>query len=493
MDITGKDRGESAATSSASGILATWRARLSAPHPIRPLFFGFAFSRAANDLLGQGFLTARPADPIWGDDLYSGFMLLAFLTFVVLARKIAPLYNRRPAFVAMLALSVAAAIADFLGGMLGYPLPLVATAALLAGFSSALSILLWAEFHSCLEPFDLIFYVSGAFLLGGLGSWMLGDATGLRRLAILLVLPMLSIICLRHNFARMSPLDLPHPAWGRMRIPWSLIAVLGIYEFTFGIQETSIEFSSGAYTCGTLLAPVISLLFLCVLSRKMSFTAIYRTPFALMLCGLALTPLSSPLAGPFPDLLVSTGYSFIFLLLTFLMCDLSRRYGVSVLLLCGIEELTAAFRLLAHRVPGLMQGGALPPFVDEGFVSAALTLGIVVASVVLLADHRASDSWGASFMGVHVKGQDGRDEAWLVQKCAELARAYGLSPRELEVLEYIARGKTSAYIEDKLVIANGTLKSHTRRIYAKLGVHSRKELLGMIEAHEEDAAAPSVS
>ena len=64
---------------------------------------------------------------------------------------------------------------------------------------------------------------------------------------------------------------------------------------------------------------------------------------------------------------------------------------------------------------------------------------------------------------------------------AQLAK---LSPREREVFELLAQGKRPSAIERELVIANGTLKSHTRRIYQKLGIHSKKELLAMVAADE---------
>ncbi|MEG1906464.1 MAG: LuxR C-terminal-related transcriptional regulator [Gordonibacter sp.] len=35
-------------------------------------------------------------------------------------------------------------------------------------------------------------------------------------------------------------------------------------------------------------------------------------------------------------------------------------------------------------------------------------------------------------------------------------------------------------MQRELVIANGTLKSHTRRIYQKLGIHTKRELQAMV-------------
>ena len=57
----------------------------------------------------------------------------------------------------------------------------------------------------------------------------------------------------------------------------------------------------------------------------------------------------------------------------------------------------------------------------------------------------------------------------------------GLSPREREVLELLARGRNTRYIQDALVISGSTVKSHTYRIYRKLGVHNRQDLINEVE------------
>ena len=92
--------------------------------------------------------------------------------------------------------------------------------------------------------------------------------------------------------------------------------------------------------------------------------------------------------------------------------------------------------------------------------------------------------WGASFFGVGTMAAESEEHGLLAQRCAALCEAHNLSPREREVFELLAQGKRPSAIERELVIANGTLKSHTRRIYQKLGIHSKKELLAMVAADE---------
>ena len=57
----------------------------------------------------------------------------------------------------------------------------------------------------------------------------------------------------------------------------------------------------------------------------------------------------------------------------------------------------------------------------------------------------------------------------------------GLSPREREVFAMLAHGRDTAYIQERLFISQGTVRSHRDRIYRKLNVHSKQELLDLVE------------
>ena len=58
----------------------------------------------------------------------------------------------------------------------------------------------------------------------------------------------------------------------------------------------------------------------------------------------------------------------------------------------------------------------------------------------------------------------------------------GVTNHEIEVLGYLARGRTLPYIADALFVTTGTVKTHTTHIYRKLDVNSRQELLDQLDA-----------
>lgn len=65
--------------------------------------------------------------------------------------------------------------------------------------------------------------------------------------------------------------------------------------------------------------------------------------------------------------------------------------------------------------------------------------------------------------------------------CQQLAVQGGLSARETEILQYLARGRSQPYIRDELVLSKNTVATHVKHIYQKLEVHSRQELLDLVE------------
>ncbi len=76
-------------------------------------------------------------------------------------------------------------------------------------------------------------------------------------------------------------------------------------------------------------------------------------------------------------------------------------------------------------------------------------------------------------------------------KCEIVSDRYGLSARQREVLAMLAKGRNADYITEKLVISSHTAKAHIYNIYQKTGVHSRQELMDLVENTEVDEAAPA--
>lgn len=71
-------------------------------------------------------------------------------------------------------------------------------------------------------------------------------------------------------------------------------------------------------------------------------------------------------------------------------------------------------------------------------------------------------------------------------RCHKLAETNKLSVRESELFRMLARGRSTSYIADSLCLAPSTVKTHTNRIYRKLGVHTRQELIDLVEGNDRN-------
>lgn len=163
---------------------------------------------------------------------------------------------------------------------------------------------------------------------------------------------------------------------------------------------------------------------------------------------------------------------------------------VSVVLIVAIVKTQKAELVEAERNDALtandpgeglatLEAGLSPAEEGAGAASASLPLTTFDASIVSMQDGGQSSPAGASRA--------------FAESCLALGERFGLSKREVDVLGLLARGFSSARIQGELYIAAGTVNYHTRNIYAKLGVHSKQEVIDLVanELKERSSRAPA--
>lgn len=64
---------------------------------------------------------------------------------------------------------------------------------------------------------------------------------------------------------------------------------------------------------------------------------------------------------------------------------------------------------------------------------------------------------------------------------AALRERFGLSPREAEVCVLLGLGRDVPFIANKLCISENTVRTHTKNIYTKMDIHTKQELLDLLE------------
>ena len=136
---------------------------------------------------------------------------------------------------------------------------------------------------------------------------------------------------------------------------------------------------------------------------------------------------------------------------------------------CQYLGLFAGFWLVER-----LEGGAMP----SGDASALGAIAVFAGSVLLAAAYVGLFP-ERSLLGLSPR-LFGMSPASVEDRCRQLAQARGLTPRELEVLTLLARGRDAGFIGDELGISRNTVNVHRKAVFAKLGVHSQQELLSAV-------------
>lgn len=182
---------------------------------------------------------------------------------------------------------------------------------------------------------------------------------------------------------------------------------------------------------------------------------------------------------------------------------------VTIIALCVLSGIAAlytvfGFAALAEHVrisrlsPLRVYGSARA--LDYLFLAAGLLAGWAVAGLLVSAPFAATQctivlAVGYSFLAafchkvrfpepaVELLDHDLPNSKGMWKKrCLALSERCGLSDRQCEVLMLVAQGRNAKYIEQTLSISLSTAQTHIRNIYRKAGVHSRQELLDLIES-----------
>jgi len=124
---------------------------------------------------------------------------------------------------------------------------------------------------------------------------------------------------------------------------------------------------------------------------------------------------------------------------------------------------------------------------SDAFMYLRLTVAILLVATIMVffpeKHHHPADGLSPESVKVQttVVAVDKTDTELFEERCAAVAKLFQLSPRETEILGYLARGRNAAYIQEELVISPHTVKSHIYNIYRKLDIHSQQKLMDFVE------------
>lgn len=159
----------------------------------------------------------------------------------------------------------------------------------------------------------------------------------------------------------------------------------------------------------------------------------------------------------------------------------------AITVLHTVLAVLASSLLAAARYPSVEDGGAgtagLEGAARDGGRTAGVGLSVGPAPVSGSAPASSpSPVPGLSLVSGHSSAPGpGHSPDAISRACAQLAGRHGLSEREGEVLELLARGNTRQSIAGKLVVSENTVRTHVKNIYAKLRIHSKQQLIDMVD------------
>ncbi len=481
---------------------------------------GFAFHPAWMYLLffstGEVAGSLRASGRVYGDVYFSSVVALSLtmLAGLLFTRRFMCL-STRPALVVAAPVLASLGTLLYVANVASPHLWLVLGGGALTGIGSGLLAARWAALFGKYPADDLL--ANFALLLLAIVALCL-SVTYLPRegqLALLICLPLLSGLCLargEHRRRRDEGSGLGRFGIGapkRTDGPMGFLLRLGVFVLAVALVGLtaallgSFARSNGRFDYGgwfDLVATALVLIFVGVslfVNRRTDFLPLFAVPVAAL--AVLLLPQMRISENLMADAFYPIGTTIFELLLLFASTLFARAHDASPAKCFMAARLSFALSDAGGTALGQAISSQADSFAIAHAASFALMVGaeLLIAAMVAaaLASRRKSPQTIGAPSAKPPRADDGvcgtNDTAEksplaaptphdaILTRCAALARQFGLTEREGDVLVLIAEGRSSARIQDDLSIAAGTVNYHTRNIYAKLGVHSRQEIIDM--------------
>lgn len=260
--------------------------------------------------------------------------------------------------------------------------------------------------------------------------------------------------------------------------------------------------------CGSFSLVIVGGMFLAisaVLKDRMNVSLMYRLSLPIIITGLVIIALFFGSRTFWSVLLVGIGYELFDILSWILFGDIARTRVHSGTYAYGLG---VAFTFVGMAT-GYLLGGVLSPLVEDGTIQISALALVAILCLVVVAFLVLPESVIASIP--HASKHD-EPEAPVEQRdtempaanqtsegaaklldldasCAAVAEQFSLTPRESEVLVFLARGRTLPIVARDLHITKNTARTHIEKIYQKTGIHKQQDLIDYVENWDDAARA----
>ena len=448
----------------------------------------------------------------------------AMVVFGCLSVRCAPLGARRGLVVALVALTVVGTVGLAWGSALSDAWVYLSSA--FSGVGTAGLLLLWAEEYRGISPtYAKRRTIPASMIMGVFYYLLISMLPPVAAVVATMFLPVVSVVLLRltrrmergdvaeEAFGRADPesdaffCDVHGVRRGRLRnavryaVPVRFVAFTAVYCLAPGFMRghtSALPFASaGGIGEATFAGVAIVMVAVAVASVALLGAAkidlAYKLVVPLMAAGLLLLPFLGAGQETLAAVAIMSGYILFEMYVWASLVDRASNVSAPTALVFGLGKSGMNVGLVAGTFVGFYFGSSssmllvgVLVFIVYLFIvmENAASPGIGVALSPSLVDQNAQGDVAPGKVTIAEAAQMNLSEvfnAMLDDVCAAVSETYGLSKREAQVLALLARGRSLQSIADALCVAYSTVKTHTDRIYAKTGVHSRQELIDLLE------------
>lgn len=378
-----------------------------------------------------------------------------------------------------------------------------ALSGLLTGIGSASLCVLWGEVYTRTYSTTAVIEVPLAYFFASLVVPLSHLLPLWANALLVMALPLLSALsmkcCLKGNPPDDTAPTSPTPHVPTALNPHKLIGKITFVSLIFGLCNAlmpnmmEIGNTNALYSLVMPTATLFALAVFVVLtlfSRHYDFAFAYKPALLLMVAGyLIVIPFQS-------SLLVSgfavTSYTCFNVMNWLLLSEACHRFGLSPLVAFswGRSALVAG-GLVGLGFYALLSASPNSALSSFSFVAMTCVLLLLFGYLCVFTERdidllamrpiTMSQELSSSEQALLIKYRN------TVEVCDIIARRNDLGERARDVLICLAQGYKASDIEEELYMARGTVNTHTNRIYKRLGIHKRKELLDLIEAYRQEA------
>ncbi len=427
---------------------------------------------------------------------------IAFVAFFVLGML---LYNKRYSFISVFAQTwvLSAAIGIALAGVflyivvaLGYLSDDVSVwglivGAALRGFGLSAISLAWNELlvdytprsihASIVSPVSLLIAALFCVALWVASLYLPSAAT----ICLLGVMTALAGILLFPAKRRTMMQDVQHVCnEEKADMPRSTIFIIGAFGLSCGCFWATLysfqEVNLPLEVCLSFLAASIFLIIgmkTFIVRKELEFGFALRWMLLLCMAGLLLVPVFASVSSSVAVVVLALGWAVQIMMLGFMSVQIPSKLPVSFSSVCALGGTSYGIGAVLGAVFGALTISLMGASAYAYSVIAAVCC-LVLAVAMLYFPGRKDD---ASVMGLHAHTEGESRSDRFARRSAEVAKKWDLAPREQAVMYLMALGKNRSQIASELCISEETVKTHGKHIYKKLGVHSLRELVSLID------------